>query len=107
MDSLSFTFLGFASYTVAMLLSAPLYRRGADLRVLDTWKLRRSPRVWILAALFMVMIDMVVDPLSVLGDRWFLGRIFWYYPPGPHFALPISTYLGCHLAPPLTLPISQ
>src|ERR1700674_4022747 len=26
MDSLSFTFLGFASYTVALLLSAPLYR---------------------------------------------------------------------------------
>ena len=78
MDSISFTFLAFASYTVALLLSAPLYRRGIDLRMLDTWELRRSPRVWLMAALFMVMIDMVVDPLSVLGDRWFLGRIFWY-----------------------------
>ena len=29
MDSLSFTFLAFASYTVALLLSSPLYRRGA------------------------------------------------------------------------------
>src|SRR5271168_1280550 len=43
MDSLSFTFLGVASYTVAMLLSAPLYRRGADLRILDTRELRRAP----------------------------------------------------------------
>src|SRR5271154_356425 len=54
MDSLSFTFLGFASYTVALLINSPLYRRGLDWRVLDTWKIRRSPRVWLLAALFMV-----------------------------------------------------
>src|SRR5713226_2087190 len=81
-DSLSFTFLAFASYTLALLIASPLYRSGFDLRALDTWKIRRSPRVWLMAALFMVMIDMVVDPLSVLGDRWFLGRIFWYDPPG-------------------------
>jgi len=68
MDSLSFTFLAFASYTVALILAAPLYRRGWDLRLLDTWQLRHSPRVWLMAALFMVMVDMVVDPLSVLGD---------------------------------------
>lgn len=94
MDSLSFTFLGFASYTVALLLASPLYRRGLDLRVLDTWRIRRSPRVWLMAALFMVMVDMVVDPLSVRGDKWFLGKIFWYDPPGPHFGVPISNYLG-------------
>src|SRR5580704_12727025 len=94
MDSLSFTFLGFASYTVALLVASPLYRRGLDLRVLDTWKIRRSPRVWLMAALFMVMVDMVVDPLSVRGDRWFLGKIFWYDPPGPYFGVPISNYLG-------------
>ena len=41
----------------------------------------------------MVMVDMVVDPLSVRGDRWFLGKIFWYDPPGPHFGEPISNYL--------------
>ena len=94
MDSLSFTFLAFASYTVALLLSSPLYRRGFDLRVLDTWEIRGAPRVWLMAALFMVMVDMVVDPLSVLGQRWFLGRIFWYDPPGPYFGVPISNYLG-------------
>jgi uncharacterized membrane protein len=94
MDSLSFTFLAFASYTVAMLVNAPLYRRGLDFRLLDTARLRRSPRVWFMAALFMVMIDLVVDPLSVRGDRWFLGKLFWYDPPGPHFGVPISNYLG-------------
>jgi uncharacterized membrane protein len=107
MDSLSFTFLSFASYTVAMLLSTPLYRRGFDLRTLDTWKIRRSPRVWLMAALFMVMIDMVTDPLSVLGERWFLGRIFWYDPPGPHFGVPISNYLGWYFVAAVTIAIFQ
>jgi uncharacterized membrane protein len=104
-DSLSFTFLGFASYTVALLLCSPLYRSGWDLRILDTWKIRRAPRVWLMAALFMVMIDMIVDPLSVRGSQWFLGKIFWYDPPGPHFGVPISNYLGWYFVAAITIPI--
>jgi uncharacterized membrane protein len=107
MDSLSFTFLGFASYTVALLLTAPLYRDGWDLRILDTWQIRRSPRVWLLAAMFMVMVDLVVDPLSVRGDRWFLGKIFWYDPPGPHFGVPISNYLGWFFVAAITVGLFQ
>lgn len=107
MDSLSFTFLAFASYSVALLLSSPLCRNGADLRILDTWQIRRAPRVWLMAAVFMVMVDMVVDPLSVLGDRWFLGKIFWYEPPGPHFGVPISNYLGWFFVAAITIAIFQ
>jgi len=107
MDSLSFTFLSFASYTMALLVCSRLYRRGIDLRILDTWELRRSPRVWLMAALFMVMIDMVVDPLSVLGERWFLGRIFWYDPPGPHFGVKIENYLGWYFVAVLTIGLFQ
>ena len=107
MDSLSFTFLAFASYTLALLLSSPLYRCGADFRILDTWEIRRAPRVWLMAALFMVMVDMVVDPLSVLGDRWFLGKIFWYDPPGPHFGVPITNYLGWYFVAAITIAIFQ
>ena len=106
-DSLSFTFLSFASYTVALLLSSPLYRRGIDLRLLDTFKIRCSLRVWLMAALFMVMVDWVVDPLSVLGERWFLGRIFWYDPPGPHFGVPIANYLGWFFVAVVTIAIFQ
>jgi putative membrane protein len=107
MDSLSFTFLGFASYTVAMLINAPLYRRGLDLRLLDTGRLRRAPRVWFMAALFMVMIDLVVDPLSVRGDRWFLGKLFWYDPPGPHFGVPITNYFGWFLIAAIAVGLFQ
>jgi uncharacterized membrane protein len=107
MDSLSFTFLAFVSYTVALLISSPLYRRGWDLRLLDTWQIRRAPRVWMMAALFMVMIDFVMDPLSVLGDRWFLGRIFWYDPPGPHFGVKIANYLGWYFVAAISVAIFQ
>ncbi len=107
MDSLSFTFLAFASYSVAMLWCSPTIVGGFDLRLLDTWAIRRSPRVWLLAALFMVMVDMVVDPLSVRGDRWFLGRIFWYDPPGPHFGVPISNYLGWFLVAAAAIGVFQ
>jgi uncharacterized membrane protein len=105
MDSISFTFLAFASYTVALLLCSPLHRRGLDLRVLDTWNIRGAARVWLLAALFMVMIDTVVDPLSVLGNRWFLGRIFQYDSPGQHFGVPISNYLGWYFVAAITIAI--
>lgn len=107
MDSMSFTFLSFVSYSVALLVSSPLYRRGFDLRLLDTWELRRAPRVWLMAAIFMVMIDLVVDPLSVRGERWFLGKIFWYDPPGPHFGVPISNYLGWFFVAAVTVAIFQ
>jgi putative membrane protein len=106
-DSISYTFLAFASYTVALLICSPLYRRGWDVRILDTWRIRRSPRVWLMAALLMVMVDMVVDPLSVLGQRWFLGRIFWYDPPGPYFGVPISNFLGWYLVAAASVAIFQ
>jgi uncharacterized membrane protein len=106
-DSLSFTFLSFASYTVALLVSSPLWRRGIDLRLLDTRAIRRAPRVWLMGALFMVMLDLVADPLSVLGDRWFLGHIFWYDPPGPHFGVPISNYFGWFFVAAITIAVFQ
>ena len=106
-DTISYTFLAFASYTLALLLCSPLYRRGGDLRVLDTWAIRRSPRVWLMAAFFMVMVDMVVDPLSVLGERWFLGRIFWYEPPGPYFGVPLSNFLGWYVVAAISVAIFQ
>jgi len=42
-----------------------------------------------------------------MGDRWFLGRIFWYDPPGPHFGVPIANYLGWFLVAAITVAIFQ
>jgi uncharacterized membrane protein len=107
MDSISFAFLAFTSYTVALLLAAPIYRNGWDVRILDAWRTRGAVRVWLMAALLMVMVDLVADPLSVRGDRWFLGKLFWYDPPGPYFGVPISNFVGWFIVAGAAIAIFQ
>jgi putative membrane protein len=36
----------------------------------------------------------VIDPLAVRGERWFLGRIFYYPHGGAYFGVPLSNFLG-------------
>jgi uncharacterized membrane protein len=42
----------------------------------------------------MMLLDVVIDPLAVRGDRWFLGRVFWYPHGGPYFGVPLSNFGG-------------
>jgi uncharacterized membrane protein len=80
-DSLSFPFLAYASYCLAR------------------WALRRA-QGWapaVLAGALMMLMDVVVDPLAVLGERWFLGRIFYYADPGVYFGVPLSNFAGWFL----------
>src|SRR5947209_3339386 len=67
-DSLSFTFLAYASFCLARAL--------LDSRA-------RPMHVALLSGFLMMMLDVVIDPLAARGDRWFLGRIFWYPNGGP------------------------
>ena len=83
MDSLSFTFLAYASYATALFLCAPLWRTRRDVQVIDTKAIRRSPSVLALAVMFFVLIDMIIDPVALRGSRWFLGQIYGYYEVGP------------------------
>ncbi|MGE3536118.1 MAG: carotenoid biosynthesis protein [Candidatus Tectimicrobiota bacterium] len=94
MDSLSFIFLAYASYTTALLLCAPLWRRPGDLQVVDTRALRRSPAVLTLAVMFFVLIDVVIDPVALQGSRWFLGQIYGYYEEGVYFGVPLANFGG-------------
>ena len=78
MDSLSFTFLAYASFALARLL---LERS-------------RGVAVVFLSGLLMMLLDVVIDPVAVRGDRWFLGRIFYYAEGGVYFGVPLSNFLG-------------
>ena len=42
----------------------------------------------------MMWLDVVIDPLAVRGDRWFLGRIFYYPEPGWYFGVPAANFAG-------------
>jgi len=78
MDSLSFTFLAYAAFAVARLVLG----RSRGLPVV------------ILSGVLMMLLDVVIDPLAVRGDRWFLGRIFYYPEEGIYFGVPLSNFLG-------------
>jgi putative membrane protein len=44
--------------------------------------------------MFFVLLDVVIDPVALRGDRWFLGKIYYYPDPGVHFGIPIANYVG-------------
>jgi uncharacterized membrane protein len=78
-DSLSFPFLAYAAFCLA--------RRALGERA--------GPRaVVVLAGVLMMLLDVVIDPLAVRGDRWFLGRIFYYPAGGLYFGVPLANFAG-------------
>jgi putative membrane protein len=79
-DSLSFAFLAYAAFCLARLVLGPgRARRG---------------RLALATGLLMMLLDVVVDPLAVRGDRWFLGRVFHYAESGVYFGVPLSNFAG-------------
>lgn len=94
MDSLSFTFLLFCSYCLALVFLLPARGRGLRIAMRDDPAIRTSPPVLALSALFFVLLDVVIDPVALRGDRWFLGRIYYYPEPGVHFGVPLANYVG-------------
>jgi putative membrane protein len=94
-DSLSFTFLAYAAFSLAR---AVLTERAAPeapgAREFSGASLRSKLALAIVAGVLMMLLDVVIDPLAVRGDRWFLGRIFWYPNGGLYFGVPLSNFLG-------------
>jgi uncharacterized membrane protein len=48
----------------------------------------------LVTAFLFAFIDMVIDPVALRGDRWFLGKIYYYPDPGFHFGVPFANYVG-------------
>lgn len=95
MDSLSFVFLAYASWSLACLALLPLSRDGEKWYMLSLpTQGRLGGGVLLLTVVLFVLIDIVIDPVAVRGDRWFLGQIFYYPEPGVYFGVPISNFVG-------------
>ena len=94
MDSLSFSFLLFTSHCLALTFLLPAQGRGLGMTVRADRAIRTSGPVLGLTVLFFVLLDVVIDPVALRGDRWFLGKIYYYPEPGLHFGVPIENYLG-------------
>lgn len=96
MDSLSFTFLLFASYSLALWLLLPTEPGSPDSgrgRHLLTRESLSWPVIGLTCALF-TLIDVVIDPVALRGDRWFLGQIYGYPDPGVYFGVPLANFGG-------------
>ena len=106
-DSLSFSFLCYLGYAVAILLYAPLVCVRRDFQVADTRAIRTSRRVLLTGAFLTALLDLVIDPLTVRGDRWFLGKIYYYPEGGIHFGVPLSNYAGWFLVALATIAVFQ
>jgi uncharacterized membrane protein len=99
MDSISFSFLLYAAYCVALCFLLPIKPSSPsaqltlkslrfDLAARTSWPLL------LLTAFLFAFIDMVIDPVALRGDRWFLGKIYYYPDPGIHFGVPFANYVG-------------
>jgi putative membrane protein len=77
-DSLSFPFLAYSAWCAA---------RWA-------WPAASPVRTVTAAGVLMMWLDVVIDPAAVRGDRWFLGRIFYYVEEGVYFGVPLSNFAG-------------
>jgi putative membrane protein len=106
-DSLSFTFLCYLGWRLGVLLYAPLVIAPGVFQVAETRTVATSWRVAITGALLMTWLDVVIDPLAVLGDRWFLGKIYYYPHGGLYFGVPLSNFAGWFLVGLTTIRLYQ
>jgi uncharacterized membrane protein len=96
MDSLSFVFLSYAGLQTARLILEPLSQGP-----LGSWDIRwkhpgelPSWAVWFLGGVLTMGLDIVIDPLTLQGERWFLGQIYFYPGGGSYFGVPLSNFVG-------------
>ena len=95
MDSLSFTFLLFASYCMALVFVLPSARSSPRrLQFLLNPAIRTAWPALVLSAAFLTFIDVIIDPVALRGDRWFLGSIYGYPEPGLYFGIPLMNFVG-------------
>lgn len=96
---LSYTFLLYASYCLALFFLRPLRNQGehhstkTPEAVMDPPIRISRPVLW-LTTCFFVLIDVVIDPVALRGEQWFLGRVYYYADPGIHFGVPLANYFG-------------
>ena len=103
MDSLSFSFLIYISYTLSLLFWAPLVKKGWDIRLGNIAPLKHSMRVIVSASILCMLMDVIIDPVAFLGDRWFLGKIYFYREEGEYFHIPLTNFLGWIFVAAITL----
>jgi putative membrane protein len=88
-DSLSFVFLSWFSLALAAALLSP--REALARGVWPGLHHRAAPLV---GGALMVLLDVVIDPVALQGEKWFLGRIYEYPVRGFYFGVTAANFAG-------------
>lgn len=84
MVPMSYTFMGYFGFAAGRLIaSGPRHTRAT-----------RPWHEYLLGVVLTVWAVWIMDPVSRLGHRWFLGTVFHYRGPGFWFGLPFGSQLG-------------
>ncbi len=97
MDSLSYVFLAYASYALALVALTPGGWARGGYFLQEEAAPQGSWRVLLLGAVLMVTLDIVIDPLALRGYRWFLGQIYGYPEGGAYFGVTLYNFGGWFL----------
>lgn len=86
-DSVSYVFMNFAGLCTAYLaVGCPANPT-----------LNKKIALVLYSALFVMLLDVVIDPVAHLGERWFLGKIYYYPHPGFYFDVTLANFAGWYL----------
>ena len=98
-DSLSYPFMIFAGYTTAkFILNSHPESKAKDLGGFFA-SLRMTAPTALFGSFLTMLLDIIIDPLTVMGDRWFLGNIYYYPNGGQYFGVPITNFAGWFIVP--------
>lgn len=89
-DSLSYVFLTFAGFTTASYLLS-------NKELADQKSLKTGIALIFLGAFLTMTLDVIIDPVATMGEKWFLGKIHYYVHPGRYFGVPLTNFAGWFL----------
>ncbi|RPI06972.1 MAG: carotenoid biosynthesis protein, partial [Zetaproteobacteria bacterium] len=92
-DSISFPFLLVSSYGLAWWLLSRPQPGSARAERANRPRPGRARHLALTTVLF-VLADVVIDPVALRGERWFLGQIYGYPEPGVYFGVPVANFAG-------------
>lgn len=106
--SLSFASLCYFGHSLTYTLFSPLRKTNHGIERIENRSLMLSLKVSLWSSLLITWSDFAIDPITHLGEYWFLGKIYMYVPgdygwlapiyhhltPAWHFNVPVGNYVG-------------
>lgn len=94
MDSLSYTFLSYCSFSLAIFFNQGVVWKKNNIQIINFEKGMQQKIVLYSSIILFVLLDVIIDPVALRGSKWFLGQIYHYHEHGFYFGVPLSNFGG-------------